>query len=161
MCHARAGSRYDRRIQSLPQRVGEGLFGDRGVRDRRAEAELDDTRRPVRLIAEHRSDNLRDAGARCSGGRAGAAVMHDGRDAREQQLVAHVADGETITGVIDDIETSPATRDEDAPTHGACRADQRNADVLRSGHAAETDEDRRFTGGEKRLDILRKRFAIG
>jgi len=67
----------------LPQRVGQGLFGDRGVRDRRADAELDDTSRPVRLIAKHRSDELRNAGARGRSGRAGAAVMHHGRDARE------------------------------------------------------------------------------
>ena len=48
--------------------------------------------RPERLVAEHRDDHLRRAGT-CGGERrAGAAVVHDRRDPREQGLLIDVVD---------------------------------------------------------------------
>ena len=65
-----------------------------------------DSLSPVMLIVDLRDDDLRRAGQSGYGGGAGAAVVHDGGNAREEDLLVHLADGEAVGLVVHKRDTS-------------------------------------------------------
>ena len=81
----------------------------------RTDPELDHPARPVRLVDDLGHDHLRCPGKRGCRRGAGAAVMHDRGDAREQGLVVHVADDEAVIQVVDRSEVRPASAEDGAP----------------------------------------------
>src|SRR5262245_51753240 len=99
------------RLQSFSKRAGERSLREAHKRPRCSNPKMLDAAGPIELVAVHRSDDLRDAGTRCSRSRAGAAVMDDHRDSREQHFVAHVAHTEAISSAVDDVEPRPAFRE--------------------------------------------------
>ena len=105
---------------------------------------------------------------RCPGKRgcrrgAGAAVMHDRGDAREQGLVVHVADDEAVIQVVDRSEVRPASAEDGAPALCAGSLDHHSAEVGRGPHrhAPEPDVHRRFPRVEERLELGRERAIVG
>jgi hypothetical protein len=130
---------------------------------RRADAEVRDPARPVRLVAALRDDHLRRS--RAGGGRRGAraAVVHHGGAPAEQGLVVDLADDEAVVPVVGQAQVGPALADHGAT---ALRADHLDGDprgVLRGahGHAAEARVHRWFARVQERFEPGRERPVVG
>ena len=104
---ARSSSRGG--IAHLAKRVNQQLFCRRVMRRHGSDSKMDDTAGPVELVAEHRRDKLRDAGAGGGCGGAGAAVMDNCRDSRKENVVAHVAHGHAVGRIVDKLEIGPTS----------------------------------------------------
>ena len=89
----------------LPKCVREGCLRHGGVRGRRPKLKVHNAAGPVKLVAKHRRDDLRNSSAGCSGSGACAAVMGDRRYSRKEHVVAHIAHRHAGGGVVDDVET--------------------------------------------------------
>ena len=110
----RARPRGDLRCERARQRRGQRRRGRCG-RVGGTDAELADPAGAVVLVVMLRGDDLRCAGARGRRGRAGAAVMDDRGNPREQRLVVDVADREAIGAGVARRELRPAARHDRAP----------------------------------------------
>src|SRR4030095_4596343 len=112
------------------------------------------------LVSEHRRDDVRNAGAGCGRGGAGAAVMDDCRDPRKQNVVAHIAYGNAIGRIVNEIEIGPTSRDDDPAAHGTGSADEHPRRIARCWHAAEAGKNGWFSASDECFEIRGKRSAI-
>ena len=99
---------------------------------------------PHVLVAKERADERGQPACQASGGRAGAAVVHDGTDFGQEPLVrarAHLK----AEGLAAHLELRPARLHEHAPAGGARRPhdNERERGRLLNDHRAEADEDGR------------------
>lgn len=115
----------------------------------RADPEIPDSARPVRLISDLRDDYLRSTRPRGSRRRAGAAVVDDRGHSRKQRLLVDLADDKAVVVVVDERKLGPAARKQNAATLRTHDIDRCPCKLFRRGETAESDVDGRRTGIEE------------
>src|SRR5207248_8301990 len=112
--------------------------------------------RPVVLIVHLWDYHLGCSGQRGCSRSARAAVVDDGFDPFEEQLLVDLADGQAVGFVVQKCQVGPTAGHDRTPSKDPRCLNHHLAEVRRGAHAAEAEVDGPLAGLEKRLQLPRE-----